>query len=142
MIYVLYFIHIICCLFLILVVLLQRGKGADLSVFGGGTTQAAFGARSTATLLHKATVAFFVLFIFTTLSIGIVQRGSNSSSIMSGVEQDAPDTDAAIDTESEALPTATETVPAPAEAGEGEGTEGDDDTADTPPEPSVPDDQN
>ena len=136
MIYVLYFIHIVCCLFLILVVLLQRGKGADLSVFGGGTTQAAFGARSTATLLHKATVAFFVLFIFTTLSIGIVQRGDNSSSIMSDVEQDGPDADAAIEPESEALPAATVTIPPPAEVVEGDETEGDDSSADTTPEPT------
>ena len=40
MIYVLYFIHVVVCLFLILVVLLQQGKGADLSVFGGGSTMA------------------------------------------------------------------------------------------------------
>ena len=36
MIYLLYTLHIIICIFLILVVLLQQGKGADLSVFGGG----------------------------------------------------------------------------------------------------------
>ena len=138
MIYILYFIHIVCCLFLILVVLLQRGKGADLSVFGGGSTQAAFGARSTATLLHKATVGFFVLFILTTLSIGIVQRGSSSSSIMSGVSQDAPETDTAIDDEADAAPAPA--VPAPTEAVEEEGIEGDDSTVDTTPEPTVPDD--
>ena len=45
MLYLVYAIHVIICLFLILVVLLQQGKGADLSVFGGGSTQAAFGAR-------------------------------------------------------------------------------------------------
>ena len=57
MIYVLYLIHIVTCLFLILVVLLQQGKGADLSVFGGGATQAAFGARERCrALLHKLTV--------------------------------------------------------------------------------------
>ena len=38
MIYLLYTIHVITCLFLIMVVLLQQGKGADLSVFGGGAT--------------------------------------------------------------------------------------------------------
>ena len=66
MIYVVYVLHVIICLFLILVVLLQQGKGADLSVFGGGTTQTAFGARGAATLLHKLTVGFFILFIVTT----------------------------------------------------------------------------
>src|SRR5215210_3074173 len=72
-IYLLYTIHVIVCVFLILVVLLQQGKGADLSVFGGGTTQAAFGARGATTLLHKLTVISFAIFILTTLLIGIPQ---------------------------------------------------------------------
>ena len=56
MIYLLYTLHVIICLFLILVVLLQQGKGADLSVFGGGSTMTAFGARSATNLLHRLTV--------------------------------------------------------------------------------------
>ena len=85
MIYIVYVLHVITCLFLILVVLLQQGKGADLSVFGGGSTQAAFGARGAATLLHKLTVAFFILFMVTTISIGVLQRGRRTSSVMQGV---------------------------------------------------------
>ena len=85
MIYVVYVLHVVTCLFLILVVLLQQGKGADLSVFGGGSTQAAFGARGAATLLHKLTVAFFILFMVTTISIGVLQRGRSASSVMQGV---------------------------------------------------------
>ena len=72
-IYVLYTLHIILCLFLILVVLLQQGKGADLSVFGGGTTMTAFGARSATTLLHRLTVGGFVGFVLTTLLIAYLQ---------------------------------------------------------------------
>jgi preprotein translocase subunit SecG len=68
-------VHIVVCIFLILVVLLQQGKGADLSVFGGGGTQAAFGARGATTLLHKLTVASFVAFIFTTMAIGFIRTG-------------------------------------------------------------------
>ena len=86
MIYVVYSIHIVTSLFLIMVVLLQQGKGADLSVFGGGATQAAFGMRGAATLLHKLTVGCFVLFIVTTISIGILQKGGGSSSIMLDVD--------------------------------------------------------
>ncbi|MEZ5330560.1 MAG: preprotein translocase subunit SecG [Thermoanaerobaculia bacterium] len=70
-------IHIVVCLFLILVVLLQQGKGADLSVFGGGGTQAAFGARGATTLLHKLTVGSFVAFIFTTMAIGFIRTGGS-----------------------------------------------------------------
>lgn len=84
MIYAFYVLHIVVCVFLILVVLLQQGKGADLSVFGGGSTQTAFGARSATTLLHKLTVTSFVLFICTTLLIGIMQ-GGDQTSIMSEV---------------------------------------------------------
>jgi preprotein translocase subunit SecG len=89
-IYVLYAIHIMVCLFLILVVLLQQGKGADLSVFGGGATQAAFGARGAATLLHKLTVGGFVAFIVTTMTIGLMQGHSGSSSVMSDVAVEEP----------------------------------------------------
>ena len=85
MVYVLYTIHIVVSLFLILVVLLQQGKGADLSVFGGGGTQAAFGARGAATLLHKLTVFAFVAFILTTILIGFSTGGGGSSSVMSSV---------------------------------------------------------
>ncbi|HVS63662.1 MAG TPA: preprotein translocase subunit SecG [Thermoanaerobaculia bacterium] len=85
MIYVLYVIHVLVSLFLVLVVLLQQGKGADLSVFGGGATQAAFGARGSVNVLHRLTVACFVLFILTTLSIGLMQARGNPS-VMRGVE--------------------------------------------------------
>ncbi len=89
MIYLFYTIHVIICLFLILVVLLQQGKGADLSVFGGGSTMTAFGARGAATLLHKMTVFAFIGFILTTLIIGILQGQAGSSSVMSGLEEQA-----------------------------------------------------
>ena len=87
MLYVVYTIHVVTCLFLILVVLLQQGKGADLSVFGGGSTQAAFGARGAATLLHKMTVFGFVAFIFTTMAIGFLQKGGSGDSVMSTVTE-------------------------------------------------------
>lgn len=85
MIYLFYTIHVLICLFLILVVLLQQGKGADLSVFGGGGTMTAFGARGAATLLHKMTVIGFVGFIVTTLAIGVLQKQSDGSSVMTDI---------------------------------------------------------
>ncbi len=90
MIYIFYTVHVVVSLFLILVVLLQQGKGADLSVFGGGGTQTAFGARGAATILHKLTVICFVLFILTTLSIGILQTADDPT-VMSDVESAADD---------------------------------------------------
>ena len=82
MIYLLYTLHIIICIFLILVVLLQQGKGADLSVFGGGTTMAAFGARSATNLLHRMTVGGFVAFMLTTLGIAYIKGNVEGSSVM------------------------------------------------------------
>ena len=57
-----YSIHVLTCFFLILVVLLQQGKGADLSVFGGGGTQTAFGARGAGAprLIVIGAMLFFV----------------------------------------------------------------------------------
>jgi preprotein translocase subunit SecG len=81
-IYLLEAVHILVCIFLILVVLLQQGKGADLSVFGGGSTQTAFGARTATTMLHKLTVASFVIFIVTTVSIALAK--GTVSTVMSG----------------------------------------------------------
>jgi preprotein translocase subunit SecG len=88
-IYLLYVVHVIVCVFLILVVLLQQGKGADLSVFGGGSTQTAFGARSATTMLHKLTVASFVVFILTTVSIALVKGGPGGGTVMAGQSKKA-----------------------------------------------------
>jgi preprotein translocase subunit SecG len=108
-IYVLYFIHVVVCLFLILVVLLQQGKGADLSVFGGGSTMAAFGARGAATLLHKLTVGSFIVFTLTTLAIAIFQ--GRPGSVVSGVDEEAPAASAPLEPASTA-PVAVPPVPA------------------------------
>jgi preprotein translocase subunit SecG len=84
MIVLLVILHIVISLFLILVVLLQQGKGADLAgAFGGGGSQTAFGARGATTLLHKLTTAFFCLFVITSLTLAILQARPRSS-VMSG----------------------------------------------------------
>ena len=89
MLYIIYAVHVIICLFLIMVVLLQQGSGADLSVFGGGGTQTAFGARSATNLLHKLTVAGFVGFILTTIAFGFLKSGG-AGSVMGDVERSKP----------------------------------------------------
>jgi preprotein translocase subunit SecG len=66
-------IHVIVCFFLIIVVLLQSGKAADLAgAFGGMGSQTAFGPRGSATLLSKATTISAILFMVTSLSLSIV----------------------------------------------------------------------
>jgi preprotein translocase subunit SecG len=75
------FIHVIVCLFLIVVVLLQSGKAADLAgAFGGMGSQTAFGPRGSATLLSKATTLAAAIFMITSLTLAILAtRGAATS---------------------------------------------------------------
>lgn len=73
MVYVLTSLHVVVCFFLIIVVLLQSGKAADLAgAFGGMGSQTVFGPRGTATVLSKATTIAAALFMITSLSLVIV----------------------------------------------------------------------
>ena len=66
-------LHILICTLLILVVLLQRSKGAGLSgVFGGGGAQTVFGGRGAAPFLAKATSILAILFMTTSLSLALI----------------------------------------------------------------------
>src|SRR6059036_3166327 len=70
--FILLALHIAVCLVLILVVLLQTGKRADLAgAFGGGGSQTAFGARGAATFLSKATTWSAVIFMATSVILGV-----------------------------------------------------------------------
>jgi preprotein translocase subunit SecG len=72
-------LHIIACLFLIGVVLLQQGKGQDLaSAFGGGGTQTAFGPRGSANVLSRATTILAALFMVTSLALSMLRPQSRS----------------------------------------------------------------
>lgn len=66
-------VHVVVCLFLIVVILLQSGKAADLAgAFGGMGSQTAFGPRGSATLLSKATTISTIIFMLTSMSLSIV----------------------------------------------------------------------
>jgi len=76
-------IHVLVCLVLILVVLLQSGKGADLAgAFGGGGTQTAFGSRGPASFLSKATTVAAVLFMITSIALSGMNTGTANKSIL------------------------------------------------------------
>ena len=78
-------VHIIVCLFLIGVVLLQSGKSADIAAaFGGMGSQTAFGPRSAANALTKATTWAAVIFMLTsfTLAIAASRSGGAGSSVL------------------------------------------------------------
>lgn len=86
MIYLLVVIHVIVCLFLIGVVLLQQGKSADLAgAFGGQGSQTAFGPRGAANLLTKLTTWGAVLFMVVSISLTVLlARTSGDKSVLSG----------------------------------------------------------
>jgi preprotein translocase subunit SecG len=84
-------VHVLVCVFLIVVVLLQSGKAADLAgAFGGMGSQTAFGPRGSATLLSKATTLSAVLFMVTSLSLSIM--ATRSAGLGSSVLETAPAT--------------------------------------------------
>src|SRR5512135_1647070 len=73
-------IHIIVCLILVVVVLLQSGKAADLAgAFGGMGSQTVFGPRGSATMLSKATTISAVLFMLTSLTLSIMATRGGST---------------------------------------------------------------
>jgi preprotein translocase subunit SecG len=89
-------VHVIICVFLVIVVLLQSGKAADLAgAFGGMGSQTAFGPRGSATILSKATEVAAGLFMVTSLTLAIMASRSTpgvGSSVLetSPIKQSAP----------------------------------------------------
>ena len=76
-------LFVLVCIVLLLVILMQQGRGDMAAAFGGGSSQSAFGARSGATVLSKATAILAVLFMLGALALAIMgQRGPGS--LMSG----------------------------------------------------------
>ena len=87
----LYFVvvlHVIVCLFLIGVVLLQQGRSADLAgAFGGQGSQTAFGPRAAANVLTRLTTWSAVMFMLTSISLTVLYvRSSGSHSVLEGVK--------------------------------------------------------
>ena len=91
MYFVLVTIYVVICFFLILVVLLQQGKGADIAgAFGGGSSQTAFGARGATTFLHKLTTGAFVGFVVISMLLSILEARPKSSVISKSLPAGAP----------------------------------------------------
>ena len=81
-------LHVLICVFLIIVVLLQSGRGADVAAaFGGMGSQTAFGPRGSATVLSRATTWSAVLFMITSLTLSIIaSRRSSISSVLGNIK--------------------------------------------------------
>ena len=76
-------VHTIVCIALILIVLLQTGKGADMgAAFGGGSSQTLFGSTGASTFLSKATTMAAIIFMITSLGLAYMSGSRPTSSIM------------------------------------------------------------
>ncbi len=95
------FLHVVVCFALIVIVLLQAGKGAEIgAAFGAGSSGTVFGARGAGSFLGKMTAAAAVIFMLTSLILSYFAGQPGSSSIMPEVvapaQQSAPAPDQAL----------------------------------------------
>src|SRR5436190_23759723 len=104
--YLIVTLYVLICGLLIITILLQQGKGGDIAnAFGGGSSQAVFGARSGATLLTRATSVLAALFVIGALTL-TVWGTRGTSSVVGGIEGPAP-------APTPVVPTPSNTSPAP-----------------------------
>ena len=94
---ILIIVHVIVCVALIMIVLLQTGKGADMgAAFGGGGSQTLFGSTGASTFLSKATTGAAIIFMLTSLALAYLSSHRTADSIIQStpapVEQTAPET--------------------------------------------------
>lgn len=81
-------IHLIVSFILIFMVLLQKGKGADIGAAFGGASQTVFGPRGAQSFLAKLTTGAAIVFMLT--SLGLAFTSARKSSVMEGVKQEQP----------------------------------------------------
>jgi len=76
-------LHVVVCIAMILIILLQTGKGSDIgAVFGGGSSQTLFGSTGPTSFLSKLTAGAAIIFMITSLVLAYFSGGGSVSSIM------------------------------------------------------------
>ena len=106
---ILIIVHVIVCVALIMIVLLQTGKGADMgAAFGGGGSQTLFGSTGASTFLSKATTGAAIIFMLTSLALAYLSSHRTADSIIQStpapVEQPAPTTQGGTATQESSAP--------------------------------------
>ena len=114
-------IHVLVALFLIGIVLLQHGKGADVGATFGGSSQSLFGTEGPVPLLNKITTLAAIVFMGTSISLAYISANKSTGTVMSDVPvQQATVPAPAADTGTVTIPMPTadsaEPAVAPAEA--------------------------
>ena len=82
--------HVVVCLFLVGIVLLQHGKGADIGATFGGSSQSLFGTEGPLPLLNKITTAVAVIFMLTSVTLAYISSQTSNSSVMSEISVSQP----------------------------------------------------
>jgi len=99
MITILTIIHILVCIFMVSIVLLQHGKGADIGATFGGSGQSLFGTEGPVPIMNKVTTTVAVVFMVTSISLAYLSAHRTTSSVMgeysapAPIEQPAPRTE-------------------------------------------------
>ena len=75
-------IHVLVCFFLIVIVLLQHGKGADMGATFGGASQTVFGTEGPLPLLNKITTGAAVVFMITSVLLAYISSNVGSGTVM------------------------------------------------------------
>ena len=76
--------HVFTCILIILIVMVQGGGNVDITAAFGGASQTAFGPRGSVTMLHKATWTLAVIFVLTSITLGVWASRGSSGSILEG----------------------------------------------------------
>jgi preprotein translocase subunit SecG len=90
MLFIIITLHIVVSIALIMIVLLQKGKGADMGAAFGGSSQTVFGSSGATSFLSKITAAAAIIFMLTCLLLATMYGKGKTSSIMEGVKSTAP----------------------------------------------------
>jgi preprotein translocase subunit SecG len=107
-------VHVLACIGIIGIVLLQSGKGADIgSAFGGAGSQAVFGSMGTPTILGKITTAIAILFTITSFSLAMLGGERGGSVVSESAPVGAPATPEPAKAAPEAPKAGSEPAPAP-----------------------------
>ncbi len=77
-------VHVLTCILIILIVMVQGGGNVDITAAFGGASQTAFGPRGSVTMLHKATWTLAVVFVLTSIMLGVWASRRSSGSILEG----------------------------------------------------------
>lgn len=83
-------VHVIVCLFLVGIVLLQHGKGADIGASFGGSSQSLFGTEGPLPLLNKITTAAAIIFMLTSVTLAYISSRAGTTSVMTNVTVSQP----------------------------------------------------